>query len=517
MVDNNSEDANQGFTRIEPVAINLTANTSTEKAASPYTSIKHSPLIWLGLGILLTSALVVIFLLPRWVNTPETELPVVAATPAPVAQTTRTIGKKGAISPWEKAQESRLRKETQNILSEMLEAQKVLSEKAVEIWAGEDYATAMKYAAAGDEKYNQRDFVNSRTEYEKAQAIFSKLVEQIDIIFEDTMQKGNKALAAGNSSEAMEAFQLALAIDAIDRDANVGRARAESLDEVLALMKKGDDLLDKGQLDEAKNSYQQARDLDENFDTAKQKIAVADEKILDRAFNKHMSDGFSAIERRRFSPARQSFNAALKLKPRSAEARSALQQTKHSLTTINIKSLQSQARDLEEQENWRAALAKYQAALNLDSSLAESQEGQQRTTLRAKIHERLEQILTQAERIYDPKVYKETVGFQSKLSALADKGPILRKQLNALGLLLNKANTPVSISLYSDNLTAVTLRKVGELGYFTEKNLSLRPGKYVAVGVRDGYRDARVEFLVDPEKSTQAITVQAAEKISLSR
>ncbi len=207
----------------------------------------------------------------------------------------------------------------------------------------------------------------------------------------------------------------------------------------------------------------------------------------------------------------------MKLKPRSAEARSALQQTKHSLTTINIKSLQSQARDLEEQENWRAALAKYQAALNLDSSLAESQEGQQRTTLRAKIHERLEQILTQAERIYDPKVYKETVGFQSKLSALADKGPILRKQLNALGLLLNKANTPVSISLYSDNLTAVTLRKVGELGYFTEKNLSLRPGKYVAVGVRDGYRDARVEFLVDPEKSTQAITVQAAEKISLSR
>lgn len=517
MVDRKSAEANEGFTKIEPLAINLTTNTSSDNVASSHTSLKHSPLIWLGLGVLLTSALVVIFLLPRWVSDPETEPPVVNSASAPTAPISRITVKKGAASPWEKAQESRLRKETQDILSQMLEAQKVLSEKAVEIWAGDDYAMAMQYAAAGDEMYNQRDFVNSRTEYEKAQQIFSTLVDKIDIVFEDTMENGNKALADGNSGEAMEAFQLALAIDVIDRQANVGRARAESLDEVIALMKQGDDLLDEGLLDKAKEYFQQALALDNNFDTAKQKIALTERRILERTFNRHMSAGFVSMESKHFAAARKSFNQALKLKPRSAEARNALNQTLHNLTTISINSLQSDARTLEDQENWPAALTKYNAALKLDSSLAEAQQGQQRATLRSKVHDKLEKILTQPKRVYDPKVYKETMVLQNKLSALSDKGPVLRKQLTSLGILLDKANTPVEVALRSDNLTLVTLRKVGELGYFAEKRLSLRPGNYVAVGIRQGYRDARITFMVDPDKSMQKITVQAAEKIALGR
>ena len=518
MVDKKSEDSSEGIIRIEPVAIDLTTKTSSEKVAGSYSSIKRSPLIWIGLGILLTSALVVVFLLPRWVSNSKTEPATVVSSPGlDQQQVQTTVKKKDAVSPWEKAQESRLRKETQNILSQMLEAQKILSEKGVGIWAGEDYATAMQFAAAGDELYNQRDFVNSRTEYEKALSIFSKLVEKIDVIFEGTMDKGNKALAEGNSKAAMEAFQLALAIDAIDRHANVGKTRAETLDEVLALMNQGDGLLQEGQLNKAKQHYQQALDLDNDFDTAKQKIALADEKILDRAFNKHMSAGFISMENRRFTAARQSFSEALKLKPRSAEARNALNQTKHNLTTININSLQTDARALEAKENWHAARKKYEAALALNSSLAEAQQGQQRTVLRGKINDRLEQILSQPERIYDPKVFQETMAFQNKLNAVADKGPILRKQLASLDRLLHKANTPVDVLLRSDNLTSVTLRKVDELGYFAEKSLSLRPGKYVAVGIRQGYRDARVTFMIDPDKPMQIVTVQASEKIALGK
>ena len=155
--------------------------------------------------------------------------------------------------------------------------------------------------------------------------------------------------------------------------------------------------------------------------------------------------------------------------------------------------------------------------MTLNSSLAEAQQGQQRTVLRGKINDRLEQILSQPERIYDPKVFQETKAFQNKLNAVADKGPILRKQLASLDRLLHKANTPVDVLLRSDNLTLVTLRKVDELGYFAEKSLSLRPGKYVAVGIRQGYRDARVTFMIDPDKSMQIVTVQASEKIALGK
>ena len=69
----------------------------------------------------------------------------------------------------------------------------------------------------------------------------------------------------------------------------------------------------------------------------------------------------------------------------------------------------------------------------------------------------------------------------------------------------------------SDNLTRVTLYKVGELGYFTSKSLSLRPGNYVAVGRRDGYRDVRVEFFVGPDKAMEPVVVSSNEKIALGR
>ncbi len=41
--------------------------------------------------------------------------------------------------------------------------------------------------------------------------------------------------------------------------------------------------------------------------------------------------------------------------------------------------------------------------------------------------------------------------------------------------------------------------KVGQFGTFNDYELELRPGYYVAVGVRAGYRDVRIEFYVAPE------------------
>jgi len=517
MVDDNTENSGEGFARIKPVTINLTSNSSSDGPASTGISSTRPAFIWLGLGILFISALVVVFLLPNWVNTPEQEAITQAPIEVPAARPAQKTTSRDKVSPWEKAQESRLRKETQDILSQMLEAQKVLSEKAVQLWAAEDYAEAMTYATKGDDLYNQRDFAGSRAEYDKALAIFSRLLARIDVVFKATMEKGNKSLAEGNASAALEAFQLALAIDAIDRAANIGKSRAESLDEVLALTDKGDDLLDRGQYEQAKLIYQQALALDGYFDKPKRMIELADSKIRDREFNKYMSAGFAAMEQKHFSKAKKSFNSALKLKPRAAEARAALEQSGHKLTTMSINALLATARQLEEEEDWHAAAAKYTAALKLDSSLAEAQQGEQRASLRGRIHDRLQAILARPKRLYEPQVYNEIVDFRHKLNALSNPGQVLNKQLAVLDSLLEKAVTPVKVILKSDNQTRVTLRRIGKLGVFLEKSLSIPPGNYVAVGIREGYRDARVEFSVDPDKPALTVTVLAGEKIALGR
>ena len=517
MTDDKTGNTGADFDPIEPASISLTANTSGEAPAKKSSFLRNSPLVWLGLGVLLSAALVVVFLLPGWVSAPApvqtVQSPQTAATPEPAAKPRP----KEKVSPWEKAQESQLRKETQEVLSQMLDAQKELSEHGVEVWAGDKYAEAMNFASTGDEFYNERDFVNSKLEYEKALTVFSALVEEMDKVFESTMEKGQQALADGNSKAAIEAFDLALAIDSIDRAALNGRERADKLDEVLQMMQQADRLLEAGQLDEARSVYVKVSELDEHFEKPKQQIALVDGKILEREFNGHMSAGFAALEKKQFSKAQTAFNKALKIKSRSAEARSALEQTRHELTRLNIKSLLASARELEAEEKWHDALEKYNDALKIDSKLAAAQEGKKQSSLRSKLHDKLEGIINQPARLYDRKVYDETVQFESKIKNLSAPGPVLRRQLDRLATLLDKADKPMQVVLQSDNQTQVTLRKVAELGTFSEKAMTLRPGKYVAVGIRRGYRDVRVEFFLDPDKPLQTVVVQAAEKIALGR
>jgi hypothetical protein len=45
------------------------------------------------------------------------------------------------------------------------------------------------------------------------------------------------------------------------------------------------------------------------------------------------------------------------------------------------------------------------------------------------------------------------------------------------------------------------------------QELELRPGVYVAVGNRPGYRDVRLEFRVAPEIDMKPIVIQCEEQI----
>ena len=65
----------------------------------------------------------------------------------------------------------------------------------------------------------------------------------------------------------------------------------------------------------------------------------------------------------------------------------------------------------------------------------------------------------------------------------------------------------------SDNLTSVVIYKVGPLGAFTSRTVELRPGTYVVVGTRDGYRDVRRNVRVDAAGSGAPISVRCEEPI----
>jgi hypothetical protein len=55
---------------------------------------------------------------------------------------------------------------------------------------------------------------------------------------------------------------------------------------------------------------------------------------------------------------------------------------------------------------------------------------------------------------------------------------------------------------------------VGAIGAFRRKELRLKPGRYVATGSRDGYRDVRREFVVVPGGTVVVVEVRCTEVVS---
>ena len=57
------------------------------------------------------------------------------------------------------------------------------------------------------------------------------------------------------------------------------------------------------------------------------------------------------------------------------------------------------------------------------------------------------------------------------------------------------------------------VHKVGRLGTFTRKVLELRPGTYMVVGTRSGFRDVRRQLVVEPSGPPPPLVVRCEEEI----
>jgi hypothetical protein len=79
--------------------------------------------------------------------------------------------------------------------------------------------------------------------------------------------------------------------------------------------------------------------------------------------------------------------------------------------------------------------------------------------------------------------------------------------------MVQTAKTPVRVRLESDSLTEVSVYRVGRLGRFGTRELSLRPGTYTVTGSRDGYRDERLELVVKPGLEPIRVTIVCKAKV----
>ncbi len=471
-------------------------------------------LVFGGLAVLLVLVISVVFVLPGAVEKEQEATVPEATEEVPVADSPEPAGTppEEATEP-AGATEAELRAAADEALGKMLSNLERLRERAVERWGGRDWEQALTAYEEGDDAYLHKDYRLAAERYRAADESLAPLFDRVRAVFDQAMTDAEAAFAARDHSEAVRQYDLAVAIRSESAAAKEGLARAQNLEAVLNLTNQALALEDELDLEGAKTAFERALDLDPEWQPAVAGLARVQEAIRQASFRQRMTEGLEAVAAGDYATARAAFNAAKGLNPDSQEPVDGLLQVDQEVRLARIQALEHEAAALEEGEQWQAAAEKYEEILEVDPDLQFARDGLSQARHRADIHRKLQNYIADPDSLSRERTMQSATALLLEISRMDVIGPRLEDEKEELSRLLKRAATPLKVQLVSDNATEVAIYQVGRLGTFSTRELSLRPGSYVATGTRVGYRDVRLEFRVAPEMDLDPIVIMCEERI----
>ena len=409
--------------------------------------------------------------------------------------------------------DGKLRYNVEMILGELLSDFETLERRSVQRWAQVPYRRARDFYAQGDAAFLKRNWAAAEIHYLDALSVLEPLFDQVEPEFEKALAAAKAAFDAGERLEALRFYELAVAITPNHPEARAGLERAQNLETVLQLVEQGLVYEEELELDAAEANFAQAATLDPNWLPATEGLERVRATRIKMQFDARMSEGLEALAIGDFLGARAAFRMAEQLIPGSQEPADGLLQVDQGLRMSNINTLEQEAVSLERSEHWDAAATTYEEILKVDGNLAFAKDGLSKAQRMSALHTRFDEYIKDPDRLSVPSVMQRATKLVVDATVMPEIGPRLAGQRDELSRLLKRAATPVTVQLVSDNMTAVSIYKIGVLGSFGSTDLNLRPGTYVAIGIRPGFRDVRVEFRVAPEIEMQPVEVVCKEPI----
>ena len=494
---------------IEPVQMDRVSGPGDDVLFENKTAtFKRSAIIALSL-VLFVAVLTVIFVLPKFVTAPTRfEQSVAPATSQPAAETNIQVPTKGP------EQFAASRALSQELFGQILELVSTLESANVEAWAARGFSAAKSEIETGEKAYGEQRYADAVKIYTGVAQELRSLDTRAAAVMTESVDEGFMHINSGRSELARAAFLLALSINPAHSEAAQGLARAETLDQVLALLNEARGYEDLNELDAAIERYAEALELDQQAPGVQAAIAKIKRTQGNIAYNRLMSAGFTAFDKKQNSQALSAFSRATKLRPNAEEAKEAMAQVANRILANKISRKMSAAIESEKQEKWTDAAEHYRAAIKLDIELDGATASANRADGRALLDRQLNSIIGRPHRLADDAVYKEALAIQSRAVSTRPVGSRLSRQLKKLAHAMKVARTPIPVTFVSDNATDVSLYKVGPLGLFDRRSIDILPGHYVVAGRRVGFRDVRVEFDVSAEHQNAAITVRCEQKLA---
>lgn len=499
---------------IEPVAAPLSRHqrTRTGYADAERSRSKRTTARATGFGIALALigglAALVFLVLPDRIATPR-----LALDPRPdTAGTARPTDEGAVVPPFRALELQQAQQKAQDKLNEFMELQLTLEQDMqLGSWAEADLAAVTDLANTGDSLFLEGRYDAAMAQYTAAVESLGALRRKGEQLFETALADGGKALAERDHDAAVAAFDRAAALRPQAANVLAGAARAARLPEIVVLLRESRRATLRGDFDEAYRLLARVRELDPHTTGLSALLA---EVTTSRAAEQRkiaLSRGFAALESGDHDAALAAFDTVLAKNPADAVAQAGRQQTEQAQVLAAIDRLRSSAEQSLQAEDWAAALASYEQALAIDSSLQFARDGQASIATRVRLVEAMERIAEDPAKLSSNDEFAAAEEILHEAEPLAQPGSTFSTRLERFRNIVQRGSVPVPLVLLSDNATEVTIHKVGAVGTFDRTQLTLRPGRYVIVGSQDGCRDVRKEIVLASD--TAPVDIRCAERI----
>jgi tetratricopeptide (TPR) repeat protein len=327
------------------------------------------------------------------------------------------------------------------------------------------------------------------------------------------LKEGEAALAALQPEQARAAFQRALLLEAGMPQAVDGMAAAARLQSHMTGMANGARLEAGGDLSGAADQYRLLLANEGTFAPARSALARVERGLRDHRLETLLDSGADSLRRGHIAEAQSAYEAAGGIDPDNARVRDGLRRIAEVQTSrLNAADMATGAR-LEEAEQWDEAVSHYRQVLARDGELSFARDGLGRSESRAALDRELRDYLARPERLTALSVRQAAERALARGQASAGNAQKLQQQLDQLRARLAQLKAQVPVAITSDNSTHVSLAPLGDLGRFDTREVRLPPGHYTLTGRREGFRDVRFEFEIEPGQSSAVLSVQCTERI----
>ena len=417
-----------------------------------------------------------------------------------------------SVAPFEAADLARAREQAEAKLAEFFALESQLQEQLnVTAWGADDLDRVKDRAGAADQMFMEGRYQESLDEYAGALEDMAALADKGRGLFRSAMENGQIALAELDHEGAVKAFEQALTVRPNNADAAAGRDRASVLPEIVELLRQSERSILRGQFGEADRYLSEVRALDPATAGLGERVAKVAAARATKRRRDTLSEGFTALERGKHDEAIDAFNRVLATNPADSDGLAGLQQAKQIRLLAEIDRLRGQAEQQESEDQWSEASATYDAILDIDPSLRFARDGKARIATRIALVESMQRYIDDPGLLSDDNEYDRARKMLAEANAHAAEGPLFRTQLDDLRAIVERGSTPVPLIIDSDNETEIMIQKVGTFGPFLRHELKLRPGRYVIVGSRDGYRDVRDEIILQAD--SEPVEIRCTEPI----